>query len=118
MVAKLCDQKSKQRHTATGRMPCQLQRDENDNQRGRQTVIQVRRNNTHQTGKTGSGPGTCRIYFRMCAILHSEMQIDGKIKPSIERYQSIPIYYPYICKSYRATIEDITYRCILRHKDH
>lgn len=36
--------------------------DENYNQRSRQTVIQVRRNNTHQTGKTGSGPGARQIY--------------------------------------------------------
>lgn len=62
MAAKLYDQKNKQRHTATGRIPCQLQRDENYNQRGRQTVIQVRRNNTHQTGKTGSVPGACQVY--------------------------------------------------------
>ena len=91
MAAKLCNQKSKQGHTTTIRIPCKLQHNENHNQRSRQTVIQVRRNNTHKTGKTGSGPGTCQIYFRMCAILHSETPIEGKIKPSIERYQSIPI---------------------------
>lgn len=55
-------QKSKQGHTTTIRIPCQLQHNENHHQRGRQTVIQVRRNNTHKTGKTASGPGTCQIY--------------------------------------------------------
>lgn len=35
-------------------------------------------NNTHKTGKTGSGPGTCRIYFRMCAILHPKTPIEAK----------------------------------------
>ena len=40
----------------------QLQHNENHNQRSRQTVIQVRRNNTHKTGKTASGPGTCQIH--------------------------------------------------------
>lgn len=54
--------KNKQGRTTTIRIPCQLQRDENHNQRGCQTVIQVRRDNTHQTGKTGSGPGARRIY--------------------------------------------------------
>lgn len=36
--------KSKQGHTTTIRIPCKLQHDENYNQRGCQTVIQVRRN--------------------------------------------------------------------------
>lgn len=94
MATKLCNQKSKQGHTTTSGIPCQLLHDENDNQRGRQTVIQVRRDNTHQTGKTGSVPGTCQIHFRMCAILHSETPIEGKIKPCNERYKPIPIYYP------------------------
>lgn len=62
MAAKPCNQKSKQGHTTTSGMPCQLQHDENYNQRGRQIVIQVRRDNTHQTGKTGSGPGARQIY--------------------------------------------------------
>ena len=54
--------KNKQRHTSTGRIPCQLQRDENHNQGSRQTVIQVRWDNTHQTGKTGSGQGARKVY--------------------------------------------------------
>ena len=37
----LCDQKSKQGHTTTSGMPCQLQHNENYNQRGRQTIVQV-----------------------------------------------------------------------------
>lgn len=63
MAAKLYNQKNKQGRTTTIRIPCQLQHDENHNQRSRQTVIQVRRNNTHKTGKTASGPGTRQIYF-------------------------------------------------------
>ena len=47
MATKLPNQKSKQGHTTTSGMPCQLQHNENYNQRGRQTVIQVRRDNTH-----------------------------------------------------------------------
>lgn len=62
MAAKLYNQKNKQGHTTTSGIPCQLQHNERHNQRGRQTVIQVRRNNTHQTGKTGSGPGARQIY--------------------------------------------------------
>lgn len=62
MAAKLCNQKSKQGHTTTSGTPSKLQHNENYNQRGRQTVIQVRRDNTHQTGKTGSVPGARQIY--------------------------------------------------------
>ena len=58
MAAKLCNQKSKQGRTTTNGISCQLHHNERHNQRGRQTVIQVRRDNTHQTGKTGSSPGT------------------------------------------------------------
>ena len=46
--------KNKQGRTTTIRIPCQLQHNENHNQRSRQTVIQVRRNNTYKTGKTGN----------------------------------------------------------------
>lgn len=42
MAAKLYNQKNKQGHTTTSEIPCQLQHDENYNQRGLQTVIQVR----------------------------------------------------------------------------
>lgn len=39
--------KNKQGHTTTSGIPCQLRHNENYNQRSLQTVIQVRRDNTH-----------------------------------------------------------------------
>lgn len=62
MAAKLYNQKNKQGCTTTSGIPCKLYHDENYNQRSRQTIAQVRRDNTHQTGKTGSGPGARKIY--------------------------------------------------------
>ena len=63
MAAKLCDQKSKQGHTTTSGIPCKLQHNEIHNQRSRQTIVQARWDNIHQTGKTGSGPGTRQVYY-------------------------------------------------------